>query len=120
MTGRVSKRTKQIWDMYNSGKSNGQISKALGVNYSLVTSAVSRGRDAAVIPPLQVASPLCYGSPKYCPRGTMGFVVTRLTRGQQAWLSDKATEWQCDSFAEVILEIVRDAHAEELKGQDDE
>lgn len=120
MTGRVSERTKRIWAMYNEGLSNRQIAKELGVNYSLITSAVSRGRDAQAIPPMQMSSPLWAGSQKYLPKGTMGFVLNRLTRQQLVWLADNAHEWECNSLAEVVLEIVRDAYEEAMKGQDDE
>lgn len=106
-----SKRTMQIWQMYNEGKSNGEIAKELGVSYSLVTSALCRGRDEGVVPPVILGSPLSYGTPYYMTRGTMGYVVTHLSREQQVWLAKLAKQYGCETMAEIIVEIVRDAHA---------
>jgi len=104
--------------MYNEGKSNGEIAAELGVNYSLVTSALCRGRAEGAVPPVVLASPLSAGTQYYLTKGTMGYVVTHLSREQQVWLAKLANQYGCETMAEVILEIVRDAHA--LEGDNDD
>lgn len=111
MPGIRSERTTRIWQMYNEGKSNKEIAAELGVNYSLVTSALCRGRDAGVIPPVILGSPLNHGTNYYLHKGTMGSVLTKLTREQLVWLTKLAEKYGCETMAEVILELVRDAHA---------
>ena len=97
--------------MYNDGKLTQEIADELGVNYSLVSCAVKRGRDAGIIPPTQPASPFSDGVPYHLNKGTMGYVVSNLTRKQQIWLARKAKKYGCQSMAEIILELIRDVHA---------
>lgn len=49
-------------------------------------------------------------------KGTMNYVLKKLTPDQQVWLTGLAKHYGCETMAEVILELVRDAHAlEEVK-----
>jgi len=110
-----SEQTKTIWKKYNAGKSNKEIAKELGLKYSTVTSALTRGRAEGVIPPVLLGSPLNHGTNYYMHRGTMGYVLTRLTREQVLWVCREAEKYGCQTMAELMLELVRDAHAEATK-----
>lgn len=114
MPAKTLDRTKTIWRMYNEGQPTKKIAAALGVKYSLVSCAVSRGRQTGAVPPLKPASPLSDGTMYYLNRGTMGYLVGNLTREQQIWLAHQAQDYGCDTLAEVVLEIVRDAHADAI------
>jgi len=107
-----SEQTKTIWRLYNEGWSNKEIAAEMGLKYSTVTSALSRGRSDGVIAPVLLGSPLIHGTNYYMHKGSMGQLLTKLTRDQVLWLSREAEQYGCETMAEIILEIVRDAHAQ--------
>ena len=111
-----SEQTKTIWKKYNAGQSNKEIAAEMGIKYSTVTSALTRGRADGVIPPVLLGSPLNHGTNYYLHKGTMGSLLTKLTREQLVWLTKLAEKYGCETMAEVILELVRDAHALEEQG----
>jgi len=120
MPNNKKRRTEIICEMTAEGWSAKDIAKELNVSYSTVTSARSRGRDKGALPKIEYGSPLSHGSTYYLRRGCIGDIIGSLSKDQLIWLVKEADKYECETLAEIILELVRDAHAEATKGQDDE
>jgi len=104
--------TKKILEMTLDGMGTKEIATKLNVSYSTVTSARKRGRDKGELPKIEYGSPLSHGSTYYLRRGCIGDIISGLSKDQLIWLVKEADNYECETLAEVILEMVRDAHAE--------
>lgn len=106
--------TLKIWDMCKNGLSAREIAHQTGWKFGKVNSAVRRGRDAGVIPRPQ-AKPISSGSHhrNYMRLGSISAICNSLATEQVEWLATEARRIECETVAEFILELVRDAHAEQ-------
>lgn len=119
MPAHLTERTKRIWKLHMDGKRNEEIEVILGAPRSVVACAVRRGRDAGVLPKPKLRGSVDKRAQTMIRRGSIGHIIDSLSEEQGAWLVDSARKFECETLAEFILEVVRDAHAEELEGQDD-
>lgn len=109
--------TLKIWEMSLAGASSREIEAELDFKFGKINSALRRGRDAGVIPRPQ-AKPISSGShhKNYMRLGSVSAILDALSDEQVEWLATEARKIECETVAEYILELVRDAHAdEELK-----
>lgn len=107
MNSGPSNQTQEIWRRYKGGATPAEIVAAMGLSYGLVTSALTRGRDAGVLP-----QPTFGRVPSYIQRGRINEILAGLSQGQRDWLTKQVLDLDCSNYAEYILECVRDAHAE--------
>ena len=104
--------TLEIWDKSKNGLSAKQIVTESGWKFGKVNSALRRGRDAKILEPRKV-KPISSGSHhrNYMKLGSISAICKGLTDEQVDWLATQTRELGCESLAEFILELVRDAHA---------
>ena len=116
MHGQQTKeRTFKIWELSRQGMKPTQIAEALGVSYSMVNSAVYRGRLQGKLSPKgrgNVRYQLAQQNVKY---GSISDILAALTQEQVNWLSDQTLETGCATLAEYIVEVLRDTHSEETQ-----
>ena len=99
----VKEQTKTIWKLRLEGNNSVEIADLLG-----------RGKEAGEIPKPKT-NPLLYNNPNYIKMGSIGGIINTLNHEQLIWLTDEAHGLGCETIAEMILEIVRDAY-EETRG----
>jgi len=114
MPNNKKRQTEIICEMTAEGWSAKGIAKELNLSYSTVTNARSRGRDNGLLRKMECGSPLSHGTTYYMRRGCIGDIAGGLSRDQLIWLVKEADKYQCTTMAEIILEIVRDAHADAM------
>jgi len=109
--------TFKIWQLSKDGLSAREISAKLGFKFNKVNSALRRGREANALPPILKKSISHSRHHKnYLRLGSISTVLDDLTNEQVDWLAAQTRQLGCETVAEFILELVRDAHAdEELK-----
>jgi hypothetical protein len=111
--------TFKIWELSKKGLSSTQISRELGFKFGKVNSALRRGREGNILPPHPI-KPISSGShhKNYMRLGNVSAILDALNKDQVDWLATEARKIGCETVAEFILELVRDAHAnEELKNE---
>jgi hypothetical protein len=106
-----TEQTKTIWKLNLQGENSREIATRLGLTKTLVDSAISRGKEAGEIPKPK-SNPLLYNNSNYIKMGNIGWLIKQLDRDQLIWLADEAHGLGCETIAEMILEIVRDAYEE--------
>jgi len=109
--------TQRIAEMHKAGHSHAAIQLATGLGYSRVVRGVVEARKAGMIPPRKVkASPRQIVKYLFANRniklGYMSDILLALTPDQLDWMAKETDKMGCDSVAEYITEIMRDAHAE--------
>lgn len=112
-----SSDTLKIWQLSREGLSAREISAMLGFKFNKVNSTLRRGREANILPPAP-KKPISYvrHHKNYLRLGSISTVLDALTNEQVDWLAAQTRQLGCETVAEFILELVRDAHAdEELK-----
>ena len=111
--------TLKIWEMSRAGKSSKEIQSELGFKFGKVNSALRRGRECGAISPRRKERPLriqVAGTQTYMRLGSISSIVNSLNLDQINWLAEEIRTCGCETVSEFILELVRDAHAnEELK-----
>ena len=116
MHGQQTKeRTFQIWEMKKQGMTPKEIAAALDVSYSMVNSALYRGRLHGKLAPKgrgNIRYQLAQQNVKY---GSISDILAALTKEQVNWLSDQTLGTGCATLAEYIVEVLRDAHSEETQ-----
>lgn len=107
--------TLKIWEISLAGSSTREIAHQTGWKFGKVNSALRRGRDAGVIPRPQT-KPISSGShhKNYMRLGNVSAILDALSNDQVEWLAAEARKLRCESLAEYIVEIIRDAHAVEV------
>lgn len=106
-----TEQTKTIWKLKLEGNDSLEISNLLGLKKSLVDSAVSRGIEAGALQKRK-SNPLIWNNSNYIKMGNIGWLIKQLDRDQLYWLADESLKTRCETMAEMILEIVRDAYEE--------
>ena len=111
--------TLKIWDLFKEGLSPREISHKTGFKFAKVNSALRRGREANILPPV-VKSQLSrqFGRQTYMRLGSISAICDALSEDQVNWLADEARRLECETVSEYILELVRDAHADQEFGND--
>ena len=109
--------TQRIAEMHRAGHSHAAIQLATGLGYSRVVRGVVEARKAGMIPPRKVkASPRQIVKYLFANRniklGYMSDILLALTPDQLDWMAKETDKMGCESVAEYITEIMRDAHAE--------
>jgi len=106
--------TLKIWDLSKAGLSPKQISHKTGFKFAKVNSALRRGREAKILPPI-VKSQLSnqFGRQTYMRLGSVSSICNALSEDQLNWLGNEARRLECETVSEFILELVRDAHADQ-------
>ena len=109
--------TQRIAEMHRAGHSHAAIQLATGLGYSRVVRGVVEARKAGMIPPRKVkASPRQIVKYLFANRniklGYMSDILLALTPDQLDWMAKETDKMGCESVAEYITELVRDAHAE--------
>ena len=106
--------TLKIWDLFKRGLSSTQISKELGFEFGKVNSALRRGREGNILPPHPI-KPISSGShhKNYMRLGSVSAILNDLSEEQVIWLAKQTRKLGCETVSEFIVEIVRDAHANE-------
>jgi IS30 family transposase len=111
--------TLKIWQLSKDGLSAREISAKLGFKFNKVNSALRRGREANELPPIfKKAISHARHHKNYLRLGSISTVLDALTNEQVEWLATQTRSLGCETVAEFIAELVRDAHAnEELKNE---
>ena len=111
--------TLKIWQLSKDGLSAREISAKLGFKFNKVNSALRRGREANELPPIfKKAISHARHHKNYLRLGSIATVLDALTNEQVEWLATQTRSLGCETVAEFIAELVRDAHAnEELKNE---
>jgi hypothetical protein len=106
--------TLKIWELSKKGFSSTEISHQTGWKFGKVNSALRRGREGNILPPHPI-KPISSGShhQNYMRLGSVSAILDELSNEQVEWLATEARKIGCETVAEYILELVRDAHAEE-------
>jgi len=108
--------TLKIWELHFAGHSVREIEAELGFKFGKINSALRRGRESGVIPPRRNERPLRMqvdGTQSYMRLGSISFIVNSLNLDQMHWLAAEIRTCGCETVSEFILELVRDAHANE-------
>lgn len=114
----TSSTTKQIWDLFFKGKSIQEIASELGVKRYHVSSALSRGREKGVIPPVKLVYSTSYVLEKFgLKAGRMICLMDQLSVDQRVWLCTEASKIGCETIEEYLLEKVRDEYEESNIGK---
>ena len=108
-----SEQTKKIFKMFLKGKTSVEIQAKLGVSQGVVAGALARGREAGVIPPKRLATPLDQLRNSKVNRGNIADIINGLDDDQQMWLIRNTVDLRCTTISEFILEIVRDCYFDE-------
>ena len=108
--GNFKKYGDRVAAMHNSGMGQMEIQAALGdaLSYGQVGNIIKILRKRGVIE----KPGFLLGMPRGFPYGSMSRMVKSLDEYQRRWLYNEAVKYGCESAEEIILEIVRDAHAE--------
>jgi|SaaInl85LU_5_DNA_1037374.scaffolds.fasta_scaffold14491_6 hypothetical protein len=110
MTAPVTEETKRVWQLKLEGLKNYEIAEIMGFTPDRVGRAILRGRAKGELPIPERVQPVCDRRQTYIRRGTISTVIEGLSERQNFWLVDEARKYECDSLAEYILELVRDAY----------
>ena len=106
---RTTEKTLKIWETYRQGHESKEIADMLGLSRCAVRTALSRGRKNGSLPALKRASNL-----KHLLRaanlrnGHIREVFENLTMDQTRWLVSQASEIECQTVSEFLIELVRD------------
>lgn len=112
----TSNRTQTIWQLHLSGMKPAEICNELNVSYSLAVSAIWRGRKSGAIPKLPSSrSSYLQRKKNHIPKGHIGTILDELSEEQQIWVAKSTHDYGCQTLAELLLELVRDAHAESME-----
>jgi len=109
--------TRRVAEMHRAGHSYAAIQLATGLGYNRVVRGVVEARKAGMIPPRKVkASPRQQVKYLFANRriklGFMSDILLAMTPAQLDWMAKETDKIGCESVAEYITELVRDAHAE--------
>ena len=111
---RTTEKTLQIWETYRQGHESKEIADILGLSRCAVRTALNRGRKNGSLPPLKRA-----GNLKHMLRaanlrkGHIREVFESLTEEQTRWLIEQASEIECQTVSEFLIELVRDEYEKE-------
>lgn len=104
--------TLKIWEMSLAGASSREIETELGFKFAKINSALRRGRESQVLPPPpKKAISHVRHHKNYMRLGSISAVLEALTNEQVDWLATQTRQLECETIAEFIVEVVRDAHA---------
>ena len=111
-------RITQVIDLVNQGMSDQAIAEQLGTTIPSVKSAKHRARKDGLIPPHKpkggYAGFIARIQREEARLGTMQAMLSPLSDDQRDWLLNETQDTGCESIAEYIRELIRDAHAESV------
>lgn len=115
MNGRkTTPQTLQIWQEYNDGADPKKIAEGIGLSFCAVRKAISRGRKTGAVEPLDRTRDFKHQLRKRrLSKGSMKEVFGSISKDQQIWLLEQTSEIGCETVAEYLVELVRDAYEEE-------
>jgi len=111
---RTTEKTLKIWETYRQGYEPKEIADMLGLPRCAVRTALNRGRKNGSLPPLKRK-----GNLKHMLRaanlrnGHIREVFESLTEEQTVWLVSRASEIECRTVSEYLIELVRDEYEKE-------
>lgn len=111
---RTTEKTLKIWEAYRQGCESKEIAERMGLSRFAVRTALARGRKNGSLPPLKRK-----GNLKYMLRaanlrnGHIREVFESLTMEQTRWLIEQASEIECQTVSEFLIELVRDEYEKE-------
>ena len=106
---------KKLNDMINAGASNMEVAEKLGLSQNRVAYYVRQGRMSGKITsrrPIKNVDAIKFLQNSYMRLGTVSEIVSDLTQDQIEWIIEQTKDLNCETIAEFITELVRDAHAE--------
>lgn len=111
MPNNYSPDTQVIWDMHLKGVRNMDICAKTGFNMPKVASAISRGRDLGVLPPVKFipASEFLIKNGTIR-RGNVSDVLNRLGETERDWVVQTAANEGYESISEYLLDLVLDEY----------
>ena len=116
MSYSTKSQTHTIWQLHLRGMAPPQICDKLNVSYPLVVSAIWRGRKSGAIAKLPSSrSSYLQRKKNHIPKGHIGTILDGLSEEQQIWVAKSTHDYGCQTLAELLLELVRDAHAESME-----
>ena len=111
---RTKEKTLQIWEAYRQGHESKEIADMLGLSRPAVRTALSRGRKNGSLPELKRTGNLKHLLMKHNLRnGHIREVFDNLTMEQTVWLVSQASEIECQTVSEYLIEMVRDEYERE-------
>jgi predicted transcriptional regulator len=114
----TDEEVKAIAELHKSGHSHSEMAQMTGRGYTTIVRAVKSARRLGYLPPRKVkSSPRKKIQDVYANQliklGYINNILVALTPEQQDWLATEIHKTKCESVAEYLTELVRDAHAEE-------
>ena len=111
---RTTEKTLQIWEAYRQGHESKEIAEMMGLSRCAVRTALTRGRKNGSLPPLKRTGNLKHLLRKHNLRnGHIREVFENLTMEQTVWLVSQASEIECQTVSEFLIELVRDEYERE-------
>ena len=111
---KTTEKTLKIWETYRQGHEPKEIAKKMGLSPCAVRTALTRGRMNGSLPPLKRTRNLKHLLMKHNLRnGHIREVFDNLTMEQTRWLIDEASEIECQTVSEFLIELVRDEYERE-------
>tara|TARA_R110000851_G_scaffold97428_1_gene211118 strand:- start:6402 stop:6761 length:360 start_codon:yes stop_codon:yes gene_type:complete len=111
---RTSEKTLQIWEAYRQGYDAVEIAKIMGLPRTGVSTALARGRKNGSLPAIKRTGNLKHLLMKHNLRnGHIREVFDNLTMEQTRWLVSQASEIECQTVSEFLIELVRDEYERE-------
>jgi len=108
-------RYQQVTDLLLGGMTDHQAAAHIGVSVWSVRSAKQHARRLGIYPPHTPKADYDTFTDRIrregFRRGNMREALLPLSADQRKWLLDEAQDLGCESLAEFICELIRDAHA---------
>lgn len=108
-----------VANLYLAGNAPKEIAVTIGRSYTFVINAKNKAHDRGLLPPKKKTpvrrSVRWFVRDSGSKQGTVGDVLVGLSEDQRRWLMRETAKLGCESVAEYLLELARDAHAEQTQ-----
>lgn len=113
---KVTEKTRRVWSLSNTGYNTAAISEITGLPIGIVSNAIHRGRKKGVVRHKNETERTLRALLKknHITMGSMVWALEQLTPAQRVWVIEQAIRYECESVAELMVEMVRDAYAETI------
>lgn len=100
--------------LYRAGNTPREIAQMIGRSYTFVLQLKRQAHERGLLPPKKKTPPRQavrgFVSNNGMKQGHISDVLLALSKDQQRWILREAGRLECESLAEYLTELVRDAH----------
>ena len=110
----IKETTRRAWSLANTGYNTAEIGKIMGLPTHTVSSMINRGRNKGVVRQKTERDKTLRALLKknHVTMGNMAWILGQLTPEQRLWVIDEVIKYKCETVAELVVELLRDAYAE--------